>query len=116
MAKRPHTSNHRVGGKIVKVPRRFDQAHLDAGYHDQEWGEHSTPGHKLHGIYDGFKVDHIEGDPVFGEREDGLDVLVSGSPTGGPEFRITWDDGSSVTVLCADVLREYLRSSASPKV
>lgn len=86
-------STHRVNGSLVKVKRRFDPVHLDAGYHEQEWGEHSSPDHELLGDHDGITVEHVDGDDAC---------------THGPEFRLTWPAGHSVNVLCADVAREYL--------
>jgi len=86
-------STHRVNGDLVKVPRQFDQTHIDAGYHEQEWGEHSHSVHELLGEHGGVVVEHAEGDEAI---------------THGPEFRLTWPTGHSVNVLCADVVREYL--------
>lgn len=99
-----------MNGKLVHVPRRFDQAHLDAGYHELEHGDHSRPGHELHGRHpNGMVVEHAEGAPVYGKRdEDGAVVLLSGSPTVGPEFRVTWPNGQAVTTLDADSVRVYL--------
>jgi hypothetical protein len=114
MAKKlPHTSKHRVAGKVVKVARIFDPDQIAARYHEQEMGEHSTPDHELHGSHEtpdgSVTVEHIEGVPKYEEREqDGALVLVSGSPTVGPEFKLTWPTGASVTVPCADAVREYL--------
>jgi hypothetical protein len=113
MAKKlPHVSRHRVGDQVVEVPRLFDQAHLDAHYHLQEMGEPSTPDHLLHGDFGTVRCEHVEGEPVYGEREeDGALVLVAGSPTVGPEFKISWSNGASVTTLCADNAGAYLRSA-----
>lgn len=117
MAKKlPHVSHHRVNEKIVKIPRIFDPSQIAAGYHEQEMGEHSTLDHELHGIHDtpagAVTVEHAEGVPVYGPREDGARILVSGSPTVGPEFKLTWPNGASVTVPCADAVREYLAAEA----
>jgi hypothetical protein len=101
-------SLHRVNGEIVKVSRKWDKAHIDANYHEQEFGEHSHAEHELLGDHDGVIVEHVEGKPVYGEREDGATVLVSGAVTHGPEFKLTWPNGSSVTVVCADTVRAYL--------
>lgn len=106
----PHASRHKVRGKTVRVPRRFHKQHLDSGYHKQVWGEHAHRDHELLGEHPGgLVVDHIEGEPVYGPRAPHGDiVLLDGSPTTGPEFRLTWPSGKSVSVLCADVVREYL--------
>jgi hypothetical protein len=115
MAKKlPHVSRHRVGDEVVEVPRMFDQAHLDAHYHLQEMGEHSMSDHDLHGDYGTVRCEHVEGEPVYEEREeDGARVLVAGSPTVGPEFKISWPNGSSVTTPCADNARAYLQAAGA---
>jgi len=68
MAKLPHTSRHRIGKNLVEVPRRFDESHLESGYHTQELGEASTPDHEIHGVYATVRgdmtVSHVEGEPV----------------------------------------------------
>lgn len=151
MVRLPHSSNHRVKGELVRTPRRFHKMHLEAGYHEQEHGEHSTPDHTLHGSYDSPRgkvtVSHIEGDPEYGQRcpcgavgepgdsfkqhlrdDHGLDdeqmrhflergphkVLVRGSITVGPEFRIELEDGMHVTTLDAESAREYLAQLEVP--
>jgi hypothetical protein len=91
------TSRHRhSNNRIVRVDRRWDDAHLEAGYHLQEWGEHSKRGHDLHGDYQGttgpLRVDHLDDHEIIG----------------GPVFRITLPDGALVDVLCADTVRAYL--------
>lgn len=109
MARKQNVSKHRVAGKIVEVPRKWDPVHTEAGYHEQEFGEHSRPEHELLGDHDGIMVEHVEGAPEYGTREeDGATVLVAGAATHGPEFKVTWPDGSSVQVLCADTVRAYL--------
>lgn len=113
MAKKlPHVSKHRAGGELVKIPRIFSPDQIAAGYHEQVMGEHSTPDHELHGSHDTpdgtVTVEHVEGVPVYDTREDGTTVLVSGAPTVGPEFKVTWPNGASVTVPCADAVRAYL--------
>lgn len=98
MTRRPHTSQH-VGadGKIVKIPRSFDQIHLDANYHEQIWGQHSTDDHELHGTYQG---------------RDGLIEVrhVARGRTGGPEFELEWEDGMKVSVLDDVTALAYLIS------
>lgn len=89
-----HTSRHRVNDEIVEVPRQFKQVHLDAGYHEHEFGEHSSPDHELLGDHDGVLVEHLDEDLPGG--------------CGGPVFRVTFSGGASVTVLCADAVRSYL--------
>lgn len=88
-------SQHRVGKKLVKVPRKFADVHLQAGYHTQEWGEHATPNHALLGYH---------------EEEDVSVDYVNDHPqgAGGPEFLLTLPNGARVTVLCADVVSKYL--------
>lgn len=101
--KLPHTSKHMVNGKIVEVPRRWDDVHLKSNYDLLILGEHSHPKHPLHGQHGHVTVEHVEGEPRY---EDGR--LVEGSPTVGPEFKLSWPNGSSVTVPCADAVKEYL--------
>ena len=96
MAKKKQTSTHRHGTKLVEVERDWHQIHLDAGYHEQEWGEHSNPKHRHLGDHDlpagRLTVTHVAEHPVIG----------------GPTFRIDLPDGSSVDVLCADTVQAYL--------
>lgn len=109
------TSLHRVGGEVVEVKRKWGDDHLAAGYHTVEWGEHSTKDHKLLGVHKTplrgkILVEHTQGPPKTEIREDGaVNHLVSGSWTYGPEFKLTFEDGSSVQVLCADTVKEYLK-------
>lgn len=90
-------SRHRHGTRIVEVERRWADIHLDAGYHEQEWGEHSKRGHALVGDYrtdigETLRVDHVDDHPEIG----------------GPVFRILLPRGDYVDVLCADTVRAYL--------
>ena len=89
-----HVSKHLVNGELVEIPRNFKQAHLDAGYHEQTWGEHSHSEHDLLGEHDGILVEHLDEDVSEG--------------CGGPVFRLTLPGGASVTALDADTVRAYL--------
>jgi hypothetical protein len=118
MARRlKRTTRHRHGKRVVEVERLLHPEHVDAGYHLIEWGEHSHPKHELLGEHETpngrVLVEHVEGRAKFAKREsDGARVMVEGSATDGPEFKLTYEDGSSLTVLCADTVRAYLEGSA----
>lgn len=79
-------------------------AHIDAGYHEQEWGPIPTPDHELIGTYEG---------------TDGQIIHVSHVPkgvTGNPEFEIAWQAGHKVTVLDADTVLVYLLKAGAAEV
>jgi hypothetical protein len=109
----PHKTTHVVGGKKVKVARKLQQAHVDAGYHDQEFGEPPAPDHDLVGEHatpaGTILVEYTEGEPEFDDEG----RLVGGSYTHGPEFRVTLPDGARVQVLCADTAKQYLANAWS---
>jgi hypothetical protein len=119
----PTTSQHKLAdGTVADIPRTFDPMHVDAGYHGQEWGEHSTPDHELHGKYETDLF--VERSFRLGNDPDGevvirnVPVTVSVShlesgPTGGPEFLLEWSDGMKVTVLDADTAVLYLTDSGA---
>lgn len=88
-----HVSHHRgKDGRLSHVERRFHDAHIAAGYHEREWGPHAR-----------------RTSPVLGEHESGHKVeLLREGPTGGPEFLVTLPSGAQVTVLCEDIVAEYL--------
>lgn len=44
-------SVHMVDGQRVEVARDWHRGKLEALYHEQEWGQHSTAEHELHGTY-----------------------------------------------------------------
>lgn len=93
-------SKHKVGGKVIKIPRKWDDLHIGALYHEQEWGEHATPDHELIGTHNTdlgtFEVEYVEDFP---------------QGAGGPEFLIKLPSGDAVVVLCADVVRQYLQGA-----
>jgi hypothetical protein len=107
-------SLHRVGKEVVEVKRQWGEDHLAAGYHKQEFGEHATRDHRLLGVHKTplrgkILVEHTDGPPKFDIRDDGKKELVHGSWTHGPEFKLTYEDGSAVQVICADTVKEYLK-------
>jgi hypothetical protein len=95
-------SHHKLpDGKVEKIARDWDASHLEAGYHEHEWGAHSTPDHELHGEYEWADSD--------GETRRCRVVHVEDSPVvGGPQFRIDQPDGSSVHVLDDATVVAYL--------
>src|SRR2546423_12095654 len=88
-----HTSKHIVRKKLVEVDRAFKPEHIAANYHLQFFGEHATSNHKLLGRHGMMNVEYVE------------DALGG---AGGPEFLVTLPDGDQVTVICANVVKEYL--------
>lgn len=109
---RPRLQRHQVthvkNGRKVKVERMLHPMHVEARYHQQEFGEPPHPDHDLVGVHDTpvgqIRVEYTEGEPRFDDEN----RLVSGSTTHGPEFKITLPDGASVQVLCADTAQVYL--------
>lgn len=103
-------TTHRHGKELRKVDRVFEPAHLDANYHTIEYGETPHAEHDLIGEHPSplgtIRVEYTEGEPVLENER-----LVSGSWTHGPEFRITFPDGTSVQVLCADTAQGYITSA-----
>lgn len=81
----------------MHVERRFHPGHAAAGYHLREWGEPAHAEHELLGDHAGVLVEYV------------VDVEAG---AGGPEFRLTFPNGASVTALCADTVRELLAQNA----
>ena|SRR5215471_1273820 len=88
-------SVHRDGKKTVKIERQWKQEHIDAGYHQQDWGELPTEDHDLVGRHGHLIVEFVPPEEAH---------------TGAPEFRITLNEefGEAVTVVDADTVRAYL--------
>lgn len=81
----------------MSVDRRWsDPLHVDAGYHEQEWGPVPTPDHELIGTYEG------AGGVIIHVRH-----VVKGV-TGNPEFEIEWQGGHRVTVVDDSTALRYL--------
>jgi hypothetical protein len=93
MARAGKTSRHLHGDNIKRINRSFKPEHLEAGYHQKEWGEHATPDHPLIGKHGNVTVEYVEDVP---------------EGAGGPEFKITLPNEAVVTVLGSDVVEAYL--------
>jgi len=101
MSKRPKTSTkhsiHRDGKLLVAHERKWRPDHIDAGYHDQEWGELPTSDSSLIGRHGHLIVSYVPSTHAH---------------TGAPEFRIEFDqpgrEGEAVNVVCEDSVRAYL--------
>jgi hypothetical protein len=98
-AKKPKPSKkhsiHRDGKLLVAHARNWRPMHIEAGYHEQEWGELPTRDHDLLGQHEHLHVAYVPPEEAH---------------TGAPEFRITLDSrtGEAVNVVCADSVRAYL--------
>lgn len=111
MARKPKTKSYRVkhrqGDELARVSRVFDEGHVAAGYHEQEFGEAPHADHDVVGEHatprGTIRVEFTDGEPVFRGA-----LHVGGSWTGGPEFKVTMPDGSSVQVLDVETVQAYL--------
>lgn len=83
------------GGKMVHIPRKWDDAHIAAGYHEQIWGPHAEEDSDVLGYHNGLNISY---------SEEGVT---------GPEFEILFPGGSKVTVICEDVVRQYISAAAN---
>lgn len=77
--------------------RNWDAIHVDAGYHEQEWGPVPTAEAAIVGEY-------------AYERDGGGEIRVSFEPRGvtGAEFALEWSDGMRVTVVDEATAVQYL--------